>query len=71
MSDETVVSVVSVGDLWHEVKALVEAADVDVLKNVKGNASAGVRARKALRLLKKKVGDLVKATVEADKAAKS
>lgn len=54
-------------ELWSEIKAVVAAADVDVSKNANGNASAGVRARKALRLLKGKVGDLVKLTIAEGK----
>ena len=37
---------------WSDVKALVEAAETDVVKNANGNSAAGVRARRALRLLK-------------------
>ena len=54
-------------ELWSEIKAVVSAADVDVTKNASGNASAGVRARKALRLLKGKVGELVKLTIAESK----
>ena len=50
-------------DSWNEIKALVESLDVDVRKNASGNASAGVRARKGLRLLKAKTSELVKATL--------
>ena len=49
--------------LWGEIKTLVETIDVDVSKNAKGNASAGVRARKGLRLLRNKTSELVKATL--------
>lgn len=56
---------------WEELKTLVESLDQDVTKNAKGVASAGVRARKGLRLLKSKVSDLVKLTVELDKAKKA
>jgi len=56
---------------WTELKTLVESLDQDVTKNAKGTASAGVRARKGLRLLKKKVSDFVKLTVELDKAKKA
>ena len=57
-------------DKWNEIKVLIESIDLDVHKNAGGNASAGVRARKGLRLLKKEAADLVKQTVEADKARK-
>ena len=54
-------------DTWNEIKTLVESIDSDVNKNAAGNASAGVRARKGLRLLKTRAHELVKATVEASK----
>jgi hypothetical protein len=54
-------------ELWNEIKTLVETLDVDVRKNANGNASAGVRARKGLRLLKNKASVLVKTTIESSK----
>lgn len=66
MSDTTTVN------LWNEIKTLVETIDVDVSKNAKGNASAGVRARKGLRLLRTKTSELVKATLgKGDEAAEA
>ena len=56
---------------WEELKTLVESIDLDVNKNAGGNASAGVRARKGLRLLKKEAAELVKLTVDADKERKA
>ncbi len=56
---------------WEEMKVLMESIDNDVNKNATGNASAGVRARKGLRLLKKEAAELVKMTVEADKERKA
>jgi hypothetical protein len=50
-------------ELWNEIKALVNSIDVDVTKNAKGNASAGVRVRKGLRLLRGKATQLVKVTL--------
>ena len=61
----------TVTDQWNEIKVLVESLDLDVAKNAAGNASAGVRARRGLRLLKNKTAELVKATIEADKAKKA
>ena len=61
----------SIVDAWSEVKALVEAAEVDFVKNANGNSAAGVRARRALRLLKGKAGDLVKLTISEEKGRKS
>lgn len=55
---------------WNELKTLVESLEVDVNKNAAGNASAGVRARRGLRLLKSKSADLVKATISEEKERK-
>ena len=52
---------------WKELKVIVESIDLDVHKNVGGNASAGVRARKGLRALKSAAADLVKLTIELEK----
>jgi len=57
-------------DSWNEVKALVEQAEVDVLKNANGNSAAGVRARRALRLLRGKTSELVKLTIAEEKSRK-
>jgi hypothetical protein len=54
-------------DQWNEIKVLIESLDLDVLKNANGNASAGVRARRGLRLLKTKAACLVKKTIEVEK----
>ena len=56
---------------WNEIKVLIESLDIDILKNADGNASAGVRARRGLRLLKSKSADLVKLTIEEDKKRKT
>ena len=58
-------------DQWKEIKVLVESLDLDVVKNANGNSSAGVRARRGLRLLKTKSAELVKTTIESDKDRKS
>jgi hypothetical protein len=52
---------------WNELKVLIESLDLDIYKNANGNKSAGVRARKGLRLLKQKSAELVKASLETDK----
>mgnify|MGYP001453743697 CR=1 FL=1 len=54
-------------DQWNELKVLIESLELDVLKNANGNKSAGVRARKGLRLLKQRSGDLVKSSLLSDK----
>lgn len=57
---------------WQRIKTLVEMTEQDVLKNAKGNASAGVRARKGLRQLKTETHALVQLTVaEGKKAAEA
>lgn len=56
---------------WERVKVLLASSEDDVLKNARGNISAGVRARKGLRLLKKEISDLVKVTVEEGKALRA
>jgi hypothetical protein len=61
----------SIIDQWNEIKVLVETLDLDVIKNANGNSSAGVRARRGLRLLKNKSSDLVKKTIEDDKERKT
>tara|TARA_Y100000310_G_C20033447_1_gene512831 strand:+ start:121 stop:318 length:198 start_codon:yes stop_codon:yes gene_type:complete len=55
---------------WNEIKVLVESLDLDVVKNASGNSSAGVRARRGLRLLKSKSSDLVKSTISEEKIRK-
>ena len=54
-------------DQWSELKVLVESLELDMHKNASGNKSAGVRARKGLRLLKKKSAELVKTSLSTDK----
>jgi hypothetical protein len=61
----------NITDKWQEIKTLIESIDLDVHKNAAGNVSAGVRARKGLRLLKNQAAELVKTTVENDKVRKS
>ena len=52
---------------WEELKVLVETLEVDIQKNIGGNKSAGVRARKGLRLLKTNASDIVKTSLACDK----
>jgi hypothetical protein len=56
---------------WSELKSLVESLEPDVAKNSKGVAAAGVRVRKGLRQLQAHAKDLVKCTIETDKANKA
>jgi hypothetical protein len=60
----------SILEQWEEIKVLVESLEVDVTKCSSGNSSAGVRARRGLRLLKTKSADLVKKTIEESKKKK-
>jgi len=52
---------------FQTLKTLVESLQVDVVKNANGNKSAGVRARKGLRELKKIASELVKLSLTSDK----
>jgi len=56
---------------WNELKTLVESLELDVLKQANGNASAGVRARRGLRVLKNDVADLVRLSLDTEKSRKS
>lgn len=56
---------------WDELKKIVEALELDITKNARGNASAGVRSRKGLRQLAACSKELVKMTIELDKSEKS
>jgi len=56
-----------IAEKWNQIKEIVSESESDVEKNAKGNASAGVRARKSLRLLKKELSALIKMTLEANK----
>jgi len=55
---------------WTELKTLVESLELDVLKQANGNASAGVRARRGLRLLKNEVADIVRVSLATEKSRK-
>ena len=57
-------------DKWSEIKVLIESLDLDVRKNAAGNNSAGVRARRGLRLLKASSAELVKLTIAEEKTRK-
>lgn len=61
----------SVLSKWTELKTLVETLELDMQKNARGVAAAGVRVRRGLRALKASAAILVKTTVELDKEKKS
>jgi hypothetical protein len=52
---------------YDELKILIESIQTDIVKNASGNKSAGVRARKGLRELKKMASDIVKISLTSDK----
>ena len=52
---------------FEELKKLVESLQIDVVKNANGNKSAGVRARKGLREVKKVASEIVKKSLSSDK----
>tara|TARA_B100001250_G_C19125733_1_gene497365 strand:+ start:253 stop:438 length:186 start_codon:yes stop_codon:yes gene_type:complete len=54
-------------DVYEELKKLVETLQIDIVKNAGGNKSAGVRARKGLREVKKIAAEIVKSSLSADK----
>jgi hypothetical protein len=45
---------------WDELRTLFESVELDVKKSSKGNKSAGVRARRGLRMIKQAANELVK-----------
>jgi len=56
---------------WNELKSVMETLELDIVKNAKGVAAAGVRVRKGLRSLKTIASTLVKTTVDLDKAKRA
>ena len=52
---------------YVELKNLLLSIEEDLLKNLNGNKSAGVRARKALRDVKKQATDIIKNTIALEK----
>jgi len=58
-------------EAWSKVKTLVDSMEIDVQKNANGNASAGVRARRGLRLLRKEAAALSKVMVDIEKSRKA
>jgi len=58
-------------DKWQELQRAVNFVELDVAKNSRGTAAAGVRARKGLRAVKAVVVELIKLTVETDKSRKA
>lgn len=61
----------SILEVWNEIRDLVESIDLDTRKSANGNASAGLRSRKGLRVLKAKIATLTKISVLTEKERKS
>lgn len=57
-------------ETWNEIKTIMNELELHIVKNARGVAAAGVRARKGLRAIKAKASQLVKMTVDLDKAKK-
>jgi hypothetical protein len=55
----------NLSEQWTQLKVLVESLEVDIRKSINGNKSAGVRARKGLRLVKNTAADLIKTSLTA------
>ena len=51
---------------WVELKLLIETIEFDIQKNIRGYATAGIRARKGLRVLKECVTELIRETIKVD-----
>jgi len=55
----------NLSEQWDQLKVLVESLEVDIRKSLNGNKSAGVRARKGLRLVKNSAADLIRTSLTA------
>jgi hypothetical protein len=60
----------TITETWQRIKTIIDSMDVDMQKSNNGNASAGVRVRRGLRLMKKEASALVKTMVEEVKQRK-
>lgn len=58
----------SIIDKWEELRTLFESVELDVKKNAKGNKSAGVRARRGLRMIKQAANELVRLSKNGEPA---
>ncbi len=56
---------------WYDIKAQIEALEVDIHKNAMGVIAAGVRVRKGLRGVRKSIVELTKTTIDTDKSNKA
>lgn len=53
---------------WVEIKKLVELIDLDVHKNANDNIAAGVRVRRTMRVIRKKITYLMRYSLERDRS---
>ena len=51
---------------YLQIKEMVDAINLDVHKNSRGNSSSGVRIRHVLRELKRRIHELTLASLELD-----
>ena len=61
----------SIVESWDRMKVLFDSMEIDIKKNAGGNVSAGIRARRGLRQLKKEAAALTKLMVEVEKSRKA
>lgn len=60
----------TIAENWQRIKTIIDSMEIDMQKSNNGNASAGVRVRRGLRLMKKEASALVKTMVEQVKQSK-
>ena len=60
----------TIAENWQRIKTIIDSMEIDMQKSNNGNASAGVRVRRGLRLMKKEASTLVKTMVEQVKQNK-
>lgn len=58
-------------DMWNELRTLVDSVEQDINKNARGVSAAGVRARKGMRLMKKKLKEISDVSLSQDRAKKA
>ena len=49
---------------FHELQIIMQSIELDILKCSKGNMTAGIRARKGLRMIKRCANDLLSTSIE-------
>ena len=56
---------------FGEVKIVMNELEIDVIRSSKGNSAAGTRSRKAARLLKRQIKNVIDGLLVIDKIVKS